>query len=317
MNADPSQDQVTQLDFAVDGRLDFDYSATARSGITYGAHFELDLFQSDDDALSMFSQDVRALIPVRPFNSDIATGDTISFNDGYVFIDSALGYLALGDTGVAGKAKNQLKVPILPMGAFEFDEFGWFAENEQVFYGNSFAGIGVEVSTDDDGRFALGVGYEGRVGGVDVELGLSAMRDEMNVGTAGTRQINNLAGSLQVSAGGVTTGVNYASFDVDKWQTIEYVATGASYNMGALTLGLGVETYINHLAFIGGENYVTNLCAGATYELAEGLILGVGIGNLDADNTAGNRQANYVNFAAPGAPRPRATNAIFSAKVEL
>ncbi len=46
---DPSDDQVTQLDFAVDGRLNFDYSNSTKSGLEYGMHFELDLYQSDDD----------------------------------------------------------------------------------------------------------------------------------------------------------------------------------------------------------------------------------------------------------------------------
>ncbi len=46
-NSDDIPDLVTQLDFAVDGRLNIDYENATKSGIEYGAHFELDFYQSD------------------------------------------------------------------------------------------------------------------------------------------------------------------------------------------------------------------------------------------------------------------------------
>ncbi len=253
--ADAADDQVTQLDFAVDGRLNFDYSNSTKSGLEYGAHFELDLYQSDDDATTSFaSLPLRNNVPLLAVFSDVAFGDVVEFNDGYVFLNSALGNLSLGDTGVAGEAANQLHVPILPMGAMEVDQYALFAEAEQIFYSNSFAGIDVEVSTDDDGHVALGVGYGASLGGADVELGLSAMRYQTTAFGPTTGDVASLAGSLQVSAGGLTTGVNYASLDIDKWQTIEYVAAGLGYEIGALTLGAGVETGISHLSFLGDGN---------------------------------------------------------------
>lgn len=204
-----AQDQVTQLDFAVDGRLNFDYSNATKSGLEYGMHFELDMYQSDDDAL--ISQ-VGAPLPVFPlFFSDIATGDVVEFNDGYVFINTSLGNLAFGDAGVAGKASNQLNVPILPFGAFEVDSFQLTNESEVVRYSNSFAGVDFEASVDDDGVWALGVGYEASLGAADVALGLSALRTELPYLDM---PLNSLAGSLQASIGGLTAGVNYASAQI-------------------------------------------------------------------------------------------------------
>lgn len=320
VGADPADDQVTQLDFAVDGRLNFDYSNSTKSGLEYGAHFELDLYQSDDDpATTDFAlPPLRNAGPVLAVGSDIAFGDVVEFNDGYVFLNSALGNLAFGDTGIAGEATNQLHVPILPMGAQEVDQYAILSEAEQIFYSITIAGIDVEVSTDDDSHVALGVGYGASLGGVDVELGLSAMRYQTSTFGAATGDVASLAGSLQASSNGLTTGVNYASVDIDKWQTIEYISTGLSYEFGALMLGAGVETSISHLSFLGdgNETYTTNVFAGASYELADGLILALGIGNLDADSQS-NRVVNIARGFNPNRARVRTTNAIFSAKVEF
>lgn len=256
---------IDDLDFAVDAGLNFDYSNSTKSGLEYGMHFELDMYSSDD--------------------GDILAGgqSAVAFNDGYVFINSALGNVAMGDTGTAGEASNQLNVPfLLPVGAIEEDNYA-SVETVQVFYSNSFIGVDFEASVDDDSNWALGIGYGADVGGVTVDLGLSAAEEAM-------------AGSISMSAGGLTAGVNYAM--EEEQATTEYVAAGVSYSMGALTVGSGVETEVRH-GVVSGQEMETNYHVGATYELADGLVLGVGVANLDSDS-ASNCSADSGEACAGG-----------------
>jgi len=256
---------IDDLDFAVDAGLNFDYSISTKSGLEYGMHFELDMYSSDA-------------------GGDILNGgqSDVLFNDGYVFINSALGNVKMGDTGTAGEASNQLNVPFLATGAIEGDNLAT-VEFEQVFYSNSFIGVDFEASVDDDSNWALGIGYGADVGGVTVDLGLSAAEEA-------------LAGSISMTAGGLTAGVNYAMEEVEA--TTEYVAAGVSYSMGALKVGSGVETGIRHGA-VSGQEMETNYFVGATYELADGLVLGVGVANLDSDN-AKNCSADSGDACAGG-----------------
>jgi outer membrane protein OmpU len=243
---------IDDLDFGVDARLNFDYSASTKSGLGYGAHFELDMYSSD----------------VTKEPADALEGQSdVSFNDGYVFINSALGNVAIGDAGKAGAASNQLNTPYLAPGAIEDSNLGK-SELELIKYSNSFLGVDFAASVDDDSNWALGIGYGADVGGVSVSLGLSAGEEA-------------LAGSIGASAGGLAFGVNYAHEEVGA--TTEYVAAGVSYSMGALSIGTGVETEVRH-GDLTGEEYETNYFVGATYELADGLVLGVGAANLDSDN---------------------------------
>ncbi len=92
------------------------------------------------------------------YSNGIAAGDAVNFNDGYVFINSALGTLRLGDAGVAGKAENQLHVPILPLGASKIEELAVNSERERIFYSNTVVGVDFESAVDDDGGWTLGVG---------------------------------------------------------------------------------------------------------------------------------------------------------------
>lgn len=247
---------VDDLDFSVDAGLSFDYSNSTKSGLEYGAHFELDMFSSDAHSGTGHFDDIH----------DGGQSD-VAFNDGYVFINSALGNVSMGDTGTAGEASNQLNVPFLAPGAIEGDNLASL-ELEQVFYANSFVGVDFEASVDDDSNWALGIGYSADVGGVTVGLGLSAAEEA-------------LAGSINMTVGGLSAGVNYAMEEVEA--TTEYVAAGVSYTMGALSVGSGVETQIAHES-VTGEEVVTNYLFGATYELADGLVFGVGVANLDSDS---------------------------------
>lgn len=280
-------------------------------------HMELDVFQSDGEAYDdYYYQFSDGLFPA----DDIKSGDGIAFNDGYVFINSALGNIKMGDTGAAGLAKNQLNVPVLTVGAMAYDDYNefdfdyWFyppflfTEAEMIHYSNSFAGIDFEASIDDDGHWSLGAGYTAAMGGVDVKLGMSAARSSFQ-----SVDIAQLAGSIEAKAGGLTAGVSLASMDIDKLFTDEYIAAGVSYNAGALTVGVGVENRIVHFAPApspDGEVYVTNYFAGAEYELADGLIIGAGIGSLDGDNLY-----NW-EFPADG-DWPRTINATAMVRVEF
>ncbi len=270
---------VESLDFAVDGRLDFDYVTSTKSGLEYGMHLKLDLFSSD------------AHTNEREFGLyyDYKNGgqSDVAFNDGYVFLNSALGNVKLGDTGAAGEASNQLNVPFLAPGAMEISNLA-SSEAEQVFYSNSFLGVDFEASVDDDSNWGLGIGYSAAVGVATVDLGLSAGEEA-------------LAGSLGANIGGLSFGVNYAHEEVGA--TTEYVAAGASYNLGALTVGAGAETKIAH-AVVTGQEYTSNFFAGGSYELADGVVLGVGIANLDSDSCSnwtavGGSSVPGSCFAAP------------------
>ncbi len=284
--------QVRNLDFGVDARLNFDYSQATKAGLEYGAHLELDFYKSDRSytvptalpgALTM--PDPRVLAWARTLEmSDYLGPDELAFNDGYVFINSSLGNIKLGDTGTAGKATNQLNTPFLAPGALELTDYAPL-ELEQVFYANSFLGVDFEASVDDDSNWALGLGYGADVGGVAVALGLSAAEEA-------------LAGSISATAGGLSAGMNYAMEEIG--HTREYVAAGVSYSAGPLSVGGGVETEILHeavdlnLAGVGLatfdpndlERYETNFFLGATYEVADGLTFGVGVANLDSDSAA-------------------------------
>ncbi len=252
-------------------------------------HFELDLYQSDGTTLvveNMPAAAVRAegdtgggpssLYGIT--SEDRLIGDGVSFNDGYVFINSALGNVKLGDAGAAGSASNQLHVPYL-VNALERDQYAT-AENELVKYENAFLGVGFAASVDDDSNWNLGIGYAADVGGVAVALGLSAGEE-------------TLAGSIAATVGGLAFGLNYAMEEVGS--TTEYVSTGVSYTMGALVIGTGVETEIRHgdIGSYGepfvhgsaiGQEHETNYFVGATYELADGLLLSAGVANLDSDS---------------------------------
>lgn len=84
--------------------------------------------------------------------------------------------------------------------------------------------------------------------------------------------------------------------------------------MGALNVGAGVETQVLNLSFLTGpssEIFVTNYFVGAEYELADGLLIGLGIGNLDGDNVYNG------DYRAGTSVRPRTWNATATARVEF
>lgn len=320
----PGNDQVTELDFAAVGRIEADYSKSTKSGLEYGMHRELDVYQSDGDRGSFFE----AWEGLTPWD-DITSGDGVEFNDGYIFLKSALGDIKLGDTGPAGKARNQLNVPILPMGALRLDSYSrphnnlfWFypneiwVENVTLYYANSFAGIDFDVSVDDEGIWVLGVGYQGQVGDVGIELGLTGSADDFY-----GIDIYRFAGSTQAEIGGLTAGLSLASLDAPGVVTDEYIAAGLSYDFGALVLGAGVETHISNFDFAKifdpifgpvSEVFETNLFVGADYELADGLHLAAGLGNLD-----GNNLLNWTDYSRALNGLPRTFNAVASVRVEF
>lgn len=283
----PDDGGFNNLDFGVEARLTIDYSNETKAGLSYGAHFELDMNQSDVDTLAstgtpflfydrdMIYHEGTLVESIAMEKQDKFASDSISFNDGYVYLSSAFGTFKLGDTGSAGEASNQLNVPYL-VGAIEADAYNG-QELEQVLFANSFAGVDFEASVDDDANWAIGVGYGASVGMAEVELGLSA-QDSM------------LAGSVGVSASGLAFGVNYAMEEAGA--TTEYVSAGASYTAGALTIGSGVETEIRH-ALGSGEEYETNYFVGASYELAQGLMVRVGVANLDSDSAENTSASIY------------------------
>lgn len=262
--------RVSYLDAAVDAGLSFDYQHSSKAGLRYGAHFELDMFQSDDD------KDGENILT----NSDVVAGDSVDFNDGYVFLDSAFGYTAMGDTGTAGRAANQLRVPFLPLGAIERDDYSTL-ELEQVFYANSFAGLQFEASSDDDANWSVGAEYAAPMGPWLVSLGGSVSED-------------GGAGSLSLGLGDLTAGLHLAGTSTNRVNagvvttSQTYVSMGIDYDLGVLKLGLGSESEVTYLYTLAtatkSKDTVSNFFAGAVYEMADGLELGMGLGLLDADS---------------------------------
>lgn len=263
--------RVSNLDAAVDAGLTFDYQHDSKTGLRYGAHLELDMFQSDDD------KDGENILT----NSDIIAGDSADFNDGYVFLDSALGYLAMGDTGTAGRGVNQLRVPFLPLGAIERDDYAAL-ELEQVFYANSYAGLAFEASIDDDARWSVGGEYAAPMGPWQVTLGGSVSED-------------GGAGSVSLGLGDLTAGLHLAGSSTNRLSagvittSQTYVSMGVDYDLGVLKLGLGSESEVTYLYTLAtatkSKDTVSNFFAGAVYEMADGLELGMGVGLLDADSS--------------------------------
>lgn len=127
-----------------------------------------------------------------------------------------------------------------------------------------------------------------------------------------TGKYSEWAGSVRAYIGNWKMGVSYANVDFPKVYGLEYVSSGVARNFGKLEVGAGVETFIVHQASSGGERYTTNMFAGARYKLAPGLIVALGVGNLDADN-----DFNTISQPLPPLERRRMTNAVASVKVEF
>lgn len=275
---------VSNVDAAVDGRLNFDYANDTKAGLRYGMHFELDMFQSDDDL------DGENVVD----NADLVAGDSVDFNDGYVFLNSSLGDIALGDTGTAGRAANQLRVPFLPLGALEVDDYSAL-EQEQVFYANSYAGLALEASVDDDANWSAGAEYAAPMGPWEVSVGGSINED-------------GGAGSVALGLGDLTAGVHLAgtSANVPAGGVINtattYVSMGVDYDLGVLRVGVGSESQVSYLYTVAtgakSKDTVNNFFAGAVYELVDGLELGMGVGLLDADSAFATAGADTVSGKA-------------------
>jgi len=265
-------DSIDELDFRTDARLNFDWSNSTKSGLEYGMHFELDMDKTD--------------------GSDNFGASGIAYNDGYVFINSALGKVSMGDAGNADRSANGMSshVPYtsgvarditLMYGEGSYGPttennngvpgnytVGTPGESELIRYDNSFLGVDFSASTDDDANWTLGLGYSADVGGMNVQLGMGAMAEA-------------LSGSVNVSMGGVSAGVSYSGEEYGN--TSEYIAAGFGWELGGLSMGAGVETSIFHHA-VSGETYVSDYFMGASYEMAPGLLLAAGIANIDNDN---------------------------------
>ncbi len=288
---------VQNLDFVVDGRLDIDAKWESKVGIALGAHLELDLEQSDDDldgddGSSGRGFDPLGLLAGLPLtkglveDEDALDQDLVAFNDGYLFFDSALGFVALGDTGPAGYAVNQLQVPLLAHGAMEIDAFVE-QEGELAYYSNSAFGFDFDGAVDDEGRWSAGAAYTLDLTGLDITLGTSFATE-------------GFAFSLHGDYGPWQAGVSYAdtSFDQDLSsrfglasgtivaQARDYLSAGVSYRMGPLILGGGYELQnmkFASLAPFGSKQSIGSYHVGAAYELASGLTLATGLAYLDPD----------------------------------
>lgn len=275
---------IPEVDAALDGRLNLDYGNGTKAGLSYGMHMELDFFQSDDDVDGENVLD----------NADLVAGDSVEFNDGYVYINSSLGDVSLGDTGTAGRAANQLRVPMLPLGALEVDDYSDL-ELEQAFYANSYSGLALEASVDDDANWSVGAEYSAPMGPWDVRVGGSINED-------------GGAGSVSLGLGDLTAGVhmagtsaNVAAAGVINTATT-YVSMGVDYDLGVLKLGVGGESQVSYLYTFAtatkSKDTINNFFAGAVYEMVDGLELGMGVGVLDADSAFATGGADTVSGKA-------------------
>lgn len=275
---------IPEIDAAIDGRLVLDYGNDTKAGLAYGMHMELDFYQSDDDI------DGENLLD----NSDLVAGDSVEFNDGFVYLNSSIGNVSLGDTGTAGRAANQLRVPMLPLGALEIDDYSTL-ELEQAFYANTYAGLAVEASVDDDANWSVGAEYRAPMGPWDVSVGGSINED-------------GAAGSVSLGLGDLTAGVHMAgtSANVASAGVINtaatYVSMGVDYDLGVLKVGVGGESQVSYLYTVAtatkSKDTINNFFAGAVYEMVDGLELGMGVGLLDADSAFATAGADTVSGKA-------------------
>lgn len=292
---------LEQLGFAADGQLNFDYKQTTHAGLEYGGHLELDLYQSDD----LLDGELRGS----------PSYDVAQFNDGYVYVKGSFGQVSLGDVDVAGRANNQLNVPLFANGAYQIGELSTYTENVKLLYSNRFGSVDFEASIDDDANYGIGLGYTGQFGPAAIVVGLSGdIHDSSRLVTPLNPKgsYSEWAGSIRTYIGNWRFGANYASVDFPRIYALEYVSTGGAYNFGKLNVGAGVETFIVHRSGVGGQVYTTNLFTGATYALAPGLTLALGLGNLDADN-----DFNTLVQPTPTGHRKRTSTAQASVKIDF
>ena len=288
---------VSNLDFVIDGRLDVDAGWKSKSGIDLGVHFELDLEQSDDDKDATNGTTGRGFDPLGLLaglpltkslieDEDALDQDLVSFNDGYLYFDSALGYIALGDRGSAGMAQNQLLVPLLAHGAMEIDSFIEH-EGAVAYYGNTFYGLDFAGAVDDDGLWSAGAAYTFDFANLNIRLGTSFAEQ-------------GFALSAHLDYGPWQFGASYADTSHDRdlsslfgqpagtmvAQARDYLSAGLAYQVGPLLVGGGYELQnlkFASLAPFGRMQSIGAFHGGASYELADGLILASGIAYLDPD----------------------------------
>ncbi len=288
---------VANLDFVVDGRLDIDARWESKMGVTLGAHVELDLEQSDDDIDGDDGSYGRGFDPLGLLaglpltkslveDEDALDQDLVAFNDAYLYLDTVFGLVALGDTGPAGFAENQLQVPMLAHGAMDIDAFHE-QEGELAYYSNSAFGLDFDGAVDDDGHWSAGATYTLDLTGLDITLGTSFASQ-------------GFAFSLHGDYGRWQAGVSYAdtSFDSDLSARFglaagsivatarDYLSLGLGYQLGPLTLGGGYELQNMKFASVApffSKQSIGSYHVGASYELASGLTLATGLAYLDPD----------------------------------
>ncbi len=288
---------VSNLDFVIDGRLEVNAGWQSKSGIDLGIHFELDLEQSDDDKDATNGTTGRGFDPLGLLaglpltkslieDEDALDQDLVTFNDGYLYFDSALGYIALGDTGSAGMAEQQLQVPVLAHGAMEIDSFVEH-EGEVAFYGNSVFGLDFAGAVDDDGLWSAGAAYTLDFATLDIHVGtsfaeqgfaLSARLDygpwQFGASYADTSHDRDLSPNFGLPAGTIVT------------QARDYLSTGLAYRVGPLMIAGGYELQNLKMASLSPFGRLQSIGAyhgGASYDLADGLTLATGVAYLDPD----------------------------------
>lgn len=215
--ADDHDQDFEDLDFGTETELKVSYSNSTKAGLEYGANVEID-GKASDGATGV----------------DALPTDGISFDDVYIFVNSALGNVKMGETE---------GVDLTEVSAGDL-------EAENIRYSTSVMGADVVAAFDDELNWAAGASYSVATGLGDVTANVEFTE-------------NALAADASVSVGGVSLMPYMSSNDNDD----EVLGIIAGYDLAGIALEAGYEVATDGAS--GDEDESAYL--EAEYTLAEGL----------------------------------------------
>jgi outer membrane protein OmpU len=212
------------FEFHSDIDVRFTFSGATDNGLTFGASIDLD----EEGGFAATNGGPEEIFLSGNFGT-ITMGDT----DGA--FDWALQELALGAGSIADDETAHL-------GYYGNDGLDGFYDGQIARYDYSFGdfAFAVSVELDDTGLgdpvFGIGGRYSGTLGGLDLNVGLGYQRADFTGG-----DVDIAGASVDVEDEHWRIGINYSleNFTIGLATTeVERYGAGASYNTGAITVGV-------------------------------------------------------------------------------
>ena len=151
-------------------------------------------------------------------------------------------------------------------------------------YDNSFGGLGVALSfeQDDGNGDIIGAGVTGGFGDVSLGVGFQ-QHDDSNIAGA----------SVTATFGGISGALNYSRESNDAAADVTHIGVGATYSMGATTVNVNFGQHDN-----GSADNNTGFGVAAQHDLGGGAKVQFGYGNSeygygDDDNAAGSSKDTW------------------------